>query len=304
MKITTSLLHFLLALCTTPPSEGVDADPDADEPLRLRVVRGPGVILHKTPGPLEEGPVGDAFPGSLPARFIREAYGVDVARSVGGRKIANRTVAVADAACGGREGGEESVCGGPGPDRSEEDLAFGRALLSRAKEMFDERGRRDELDSFLDAGASNPDAGPRRMHWATIEILPNQSLALHSHPNVEFAYIVEGVMHEHRIVSDDVEKKRRYVPEKVEVDGEVRWKHRGPDHLVDVDASSDGIFRHITYAEGDMFINVIGDVHQSFAREEGAKLFVMWGDGNADVAEDRYPKNSEFLNPQSAKAWD
>ena len=53
-----------------------------------------------------------------------------------------------------------------------------------------------------------------------------------------------------------------------------------------------------------MFINTIGDVHQSFTREEGVKLFVMWGDGNADVPLDQLPTNSDtFFNSQSAQAW-
>ena len=58
------------------------------------------------------------------------------------------------------------------------------------------------------------------------------------------------------------------------------------------------------YSAGDMFINTIGDVHQS-TMDEGVKLFVMWGDGNADIPEHGLPQNSaDFLNAQSAKAWE
>lgn len=189
--------------------------------------------------------------------------------------------------------------GAPSPD----DERFGRAILSTAKAAFDARGRRDELDEFLRTGTSNPDAGPRRMHWAGIEILPDKSLALHSHPNVEFAYVVEGVMHEHRIADGSIEGKRAYAPEAVDVDGETLLKYRGPD-LRDVDARKEGVFRHSEYRAGDMFINAIGDVHQSYTMDEGVKLLVMWGDGNADVPEGQYPRNSDFLNLRSAKAWD
>ena len=263
------------------------------ELLNLRMVTNPGVILHKTPGPLRDGgPVGEDFPGSLPARFVRQAWGIDGPRSPGGTVIMNQTSActVGD--------GEVAV-----DDDDSLDARVGAAILSRAKEMFDERGLRDELDAFLQSGVSNPDAGPRRMHWVGINILPEQSLALHAHPNVEFVYIVEGVMHEHRIVDPSIEKKRAYVPETVEVNGETHLKYSGPD-LHSIDASKEGVFSHYEYHAGEMFINAIGDVHQSYTRGEGVKLLVMWGDGNADVPDGQSPQNSAFLNRHSAKAWD
>eukprot|EP01083_Nonionella_stella_P118031 352230_1 len=82
------------------------------------------------------------------------------------------------------------------------------------------------------------------------------------------------------------------------------FKYHGPDHLVDIDANKEGVFQHNFYTAGEMFINAIGDVHQSFTMEEGVKLFVMWGDGNADISDDKYPRGSGFLNVQSAKAWE
>ena len=116
-------------------------------------------------------------------------------------------------------------------------------------------------------------------------------------------YIVEGVMHEHRIVDPSIEKKRAYVPETVEVNGETHLKYSGPD-LHSIDASKEGVFSHYEYHAGEMFINAIGDVHQSYTRGEGVKLLVMWGDGNADVPDGQSPQNSAFLNRHSAKAWD
>ena len=240
------------------------AEADDDE-IELRIINNPGsgVILHKTMGPLEEGPVGSNFPGVYPARFIRQAFDIDAPTSLGGKKIiANQT----------------DTCG----NLSLLDEQFGAAIVSRAKEMFAERGCQDELESFFQSGVSNPEAGPRRMHWTGLHILPNQSLALHSHPNIEFAYIVEGVMHEHRIVDHSIAKKKKYVPVEVKgANGETRLSYQGPDHLADIDARKDGVFRHTAYTEGEMFINTIGDVHQSYTAHEGVKLFVIWGDGNA-----------------------
>jgi hypothetical protein len=89
----------------------------------------------------------------------------------------------------------------------------------------------------------------------------------------------------------------------MEVNGETHLKYWGPD-LHSIDASKEGVFSHYEYHAGDMFINTIGDVHQSYTRGEGVKLLVMWGDVNADVRDDgQLPQNSEFLNLHSAKAW-
>ena len=41
-----------------------------------------------------------------------------------------------------------------------------------------------------------------------------------------------------------------------------------------------------------MFINSIGDVHQSFTGEEGVMLFVLWGGSTADVPDTQLPQNS------------
>ena len=278
-----SLLCCYYSLC-------IAAD-DQTEELDLYTINSAGVILHKQrSGPIEERPVGDDFPHTMPARFIRQAYGIDAPNSIGGKHIMEKQ----SASCTSEsDGGEANL-----------DVDFGSAILARAKQMFAERECQDELDFFLKKGVSNPEAGPRRMHWAALEILPNQSLALHSHPNIEFAYIVDGVMHEHRIVDHSIEKKKAYTPESIEVDGQKHLRYHGPD-LSHIDASMNGTFKHNAYSAGDMFINTIGDVHQSYTMDEGVKLFVMWGDGNADIPEHGLPQNSaDFLNAQSAKAWE
>lgn len=250
------------------------------------MVAMPGVILHKTSDPLELGPVGDTFPESIPYEFILNAYGIDVLETKGAQKLMSSDECVAD----------DNSTTNNNHDR------FGAALLSKARSMFMERGLEEELDAFLENGSSNPNSGPRRMHWVGIEIKPNQSLALHSHPNIEFAYIVEGVMHEFRLNPKSATKKKMYVPETIEVNGVYQKKFVGPN-LSEVDASKEGTFVHNIFHEGDLFINTIGDVHQSFTKEEGVKLFALWGDGNADVPDDELPQNASFLNRQSAQAW-
>ena len=141
-------------------------------------IENPGVVLYKTAGPLPEAKLGDDFPGSFPARFLRQAWGLEGPRSPKAPPWSSD----------GRLLSEEVT-----------DEYFGQAMLERAKAMFDDRGLRHELDAFLQSGVSNTiSPSPRRMHWVGIRILPNQSLALHSHPNVEFVYVAAGVMHEWR----------------------------------------------------------------------------------------------------------
>ena len=93
------------------------------------------------------------------------------------------------------------------------------------------------------------------------------------------------------------------MPEEIEANGKTIEKYWGPD-LHKVNAKAKGMFRHDAYGAGDMFINAIGDVHQSYTEEEGVKLLVMWGDGNADVPLSQLPRHSDFLNVGAAKAWD
>ena len=88
-----------------------------------------------------------------------------------------------------------------------------------------------------------------------------------------------------------------------ETNGKTIEKYWGPD-LHKVNAKAKGMFRHDAYNAGDMFINAIGDVHQSYTEGEGVKLLVMWGDGNADVPLEQLPRHSDFLNVGGAKAWD
>jgi len=250
--------------------------------IEINRIENPGVILYKTSGPLPEQKLGDDFPGDFPARFMRQAWGLEGPRSPEGKSLVNAT----------------GVC----TTEAITDEFFGQAMLERAKAMFDDRNLRHELDAFLQSGVSNTDSpSPRRMYWVGIHILPNQSLALHSHPNVEFVYVAAGVMHEWRCPKCPV--KRSYVPERIETNGKTIEKYWGPD-LHKVNAKAKGMFRHDAYNAGDMFINAIGDVHQSYTEEEGVKLLVMWGDGNADVPLEQLPRHSDFLNVGAAKAWD
>ena len=101
-------------------------------------IENPGVILYKTSGPLPEARLGDDFPGSFPARFMRQAWGLEGPRSPEGAALMNAT----------------GVC------TTEEvtDEYFGQAMLERAKAMFDDRGLRHELDAFLQSGVSNTDS--------------------------------------------------------------------------------------------------------------------------------------------------
>ena len=286
-----------------------------------------GVTLYKMKsGPINIGPVEQDFPGTLPAQFIYEAWGINVTETKGGKQLITtqnqRLLRLQKQEQESDEGDNNNNEGGECANNEEIDDAvvelsdkkFGNALLNRAKDMFIERNLLNELESFLESGVSNPYAGPRRMHWVGIDIYPNKSLALHSHPNIEFAYIVQGTMYEYRLTTEDpnvYNKKIKYIPEEVNGPGTTSTsKYIGPN-LTHINVGSDNDndadnnpFQLNLYNEGEMFINTIGDVHQSFTREEGVKLFVMWGDGNADVPLDQLPTNSDtFFNSQSAQAW-
>merc|ERR1711977_333323 len=137
-----------------------------------------------TAGPLPEATLGDDFPGDFPARFMRQAWGLEGPHSPEGAALVNAT----------------GVC----TSSEITDEFFGQAM---------------------------------------------------------FEYVAAGVMHEWRCPKCPV--KRSYVPERIETNGKTIEKYWGPD-LHKVDAKDDGMFRHDAYSAGDMFINAIGDVHQSY----------------------------------------
>ena len=80
-------------------------------------IENPGVVLYKTAGPVPEARLGADFPGSFPARFLRQAWGLEGPHSPEGAALVNAT--------GVRTSSEIT------------DEFFGRAMLERAKAMFD-----------------------------------------------------------------------------------------------------------------------------------------------------------------------
>uniref|UniRef100_A0A7S1ZIA8 Cysteine dioxygenase n=1 Tax=Ditylum brightwellii TaxID=49249 RepID=A0A7S1ZIA8_9STRA len=278
--LLVTLLHFISSVSSSELLEG----------LELRSIEAAGVTLYKTHEPINSGPVSPDFPGTLPVSFIREALGIDVLSTAGFQRLLND---VEQCDLNRNETESES-------DTKSREKEFGKMMLARARAMFQEEECEHELDELLTTGLSND--GLRRMHWVVIDMYPNNSFALHSHPNMEFVYIVEGTLWEWRLVDKSVEKKQQYEPEEITVGGETHLRVIGPN-LSSVDAQG-GTFEKKAYNEGEMFINTIGAVHQSFTQSEGAKLFALWGDGNADVPPEQMPKNSDFFNDQSAKAWE
>merc|ERR1711939_1199803 len=103
--------------------------------IDIQRIENPGVILYKTAGPLPASKLGDDFPGSFPARFMRQAWGLEGPRSPEGKSLVNAT----------------GVC----TTEAITDEFFGQAMLERAKAMFDDRNLRHELDAFLQSGVSN-----------------------------------------------------------------------------------------------------------------------------------------------------
>ena len=57
--------------------------------IDINRIENPGVILYKTSGPLPEARLGDDFPGSFPARFMRQAWGLEGPRSPEGASLVN-----------------------------------------------------------------------------------------------------------------------------------------------------------------------------------------------------------------------
>jgi hypothetical protein len=136
-----------------------------------------------------------------------------------------------------------------------------------------------DFSQFLQSGRSNG----REMSWTVISIPPNLSFPLHAHPSIEVIYVAKGVMHEVRLKGDAPTK-------------DFGAQLEGPDLS---DRSSDA-FTHHAISQGEMLVNEIGSIHQSFTKDEGCVLLCLWSNAHADISTCHLPKN-DLLKKDVAK---
>jgi quercetin dioxygenase-like cupin family protein len=149
--------------------------------------------------------------------------------------------------------------------------------LAKASALFAAKGgdATQDYKHFLETGQSNG----REMAWIVISIPPNRSFPLHAHPSVEVIYVAKGVMHEARL--NGTPPTRDFGP-----------ALEGPD-LSDRPRNA---FSHHAFSAGDMLVNEVGSIHQSYTKDEGCVLLCLWSSAHADIPCCHMPKSDLLMD--------
>lgn len=124
---------------------------------------------------------------------------------------------------------------------------------------------------FLQSGQSNE----REMSWTVISIPPNRSFPLHAHPSIEVIYVAKGTMHEMRLIGQAPTR-------------DFGVQLEGPD----LSGRTKDAFTHHAISQGEMLVNEVGSIHQSYTKEEGCVLLCLWSSAHADIPCCHMPKSS------------
>ena len=98
---------------------------------------------------------------------------------------------------------------------------------------------------------------------------------MHQHPNIEFEQTLVGALHEVRLCGDPPA---------------LPGGDEGPD------LRSSLTWEAGTVPAGDFVVNAVGSVHQSFTKNDGALIVVLWSGCHANVRPEKCPP-SNLLRP-------
>ena len=148
---------------------------------------------------------------------------------------------------------------------------FNARWRAALRERFEAQGVVDELEAWLATGLSNG----RPLKLEVMALKPNAWFKVHGHPNIEFEQTLVGALHEVRLCGDPPTLS----------DGD-----EGPDLRRALDWEAGAV------PAGDFVVNAVGSVHQSFTKNDGALIVVLWSGCHANVRPERCPA-SNLLRP-------
>ena len=148
---------------------------------------------------------------------------------------------------------------------------FNARWRAALRERFEAQGVVDELDAWLDTGLSNW----RPLRLSVMALQPNFCFPVHAHPNIEFQQTLAGAFHEVRLCGDPPP---------------LPGGDEGPDLRRRVEWEAGAV------PAGDFVVNAVGSVHQSFTKNEGALIVVLWSGCHANVRPERCPSH-DLLRP-------
>lgn len=182
----------------------------------------------------------------------------------------------------------------------EDPEAYRLKWLSRTRSLFESKGEEacGELEEFFSTGTSN---GGRPLSWCLMDILPNQAFPLHAHPTVEIVHIIKGALYERRLQGKPPINIKGCCCNSISSSSASASISASPSTatqgLSPPDLSSlsppptfiDGVCR-----AGDMLVNEVGSIHQSWTEDEGCFLLCIWGGGHLNLPPSCFPSGTTF----------
>ena len=132
-------------------------------------------------------------------------------------------------------------------------LPFHRLGLEERLEAWKAEFAALDLGSYVDACAEGTHM--TELRWSMLLIQPNKFFPAHQHPNVEVEFVLRGALYENRLIAQPT------APLPV---------------AVLPDAGYPKLFRVYKHDGGSFFSNARCTVHQSYTRNEGVALLVLW----------------------------
>ena len=118
-----------------------------------------------------------------------------------------------------------------------------------------------DYNEWKSKGTSNS----RQLSLSLMFIEPNLSFQLHAHPNIECIKVLKGIIHEIRLKASYIVKREFDIDD-----------HDGPD-LYSMCGLCNDSFEYRSTTTNNHIVNEKGSIHQSFTKEDGAILLVLWG---------------------------
>ena len=111
----------------------------------------------------------------------------------------------------------------------------------------------------------------RKLHWTLWKIQPNYIFSLHEHPNIEYAYVIDGEFYEKRL------------------DTSIRKQ-------TDLSKTNDTDWIYRTSIKNDVIINYPGIVHIDMIKgNRPSYVLILWSGSELHYTSNQYPRNIKMF---------
>mmetsp|Transcript_82489 Transcript_82489/g.229996 ORF Transcript_82489/g.229996 Transcript_82489/m.229996 type:complete len:312 (-) Transcript_82489:57-992(-) len=157
---------------------------------------------------------------------------------------------------------------------------FNQVWCSQLLQQFrDTLGGHPQLQEFLETGQSNG----RPLRLQVMLLPPNTWLPVHSHTNIEFMHCLAGELHEVRLENALL----------TNADEDLRELHKSRARA----GAEPLLWKVNTMSTGSFMANAVYSVHQSFTRDAGAALLLLWSGCHANIEASRCTGLCEHFRP-------